>query len=60
LPRITACAPAAATFAMSSSEVTPPARVVAGFGVREVAFLRSPGGILFELIEIVENAVPEP
>jgi catechol 2,3-dioxygenase-like lactoylglutathione lyase family enzyme len=43
-----------------ASEVTPPARVVAGFGVREVAFLRSPGGILFELIEIVENGVPEP
>jgi catechol 2,3-dioxygenase-like lactoylglutathione lyase family enzyme len=43
-----------------ASEVTPRARVVAGFGVREVAFLRSPGGILFELIEIVENAVPEP
>ena len=41
-------------------EVTTPARVEAGFGVREVAFLRSPGGILFELIEIVEHGVPRP
>jgi catechol 2,3-dioxygenase-like lactoylglutathione lyase family enzyme len=43
-----------------ATEVTPQARVVAGFGSRDVAFLRSPGGILFELIQIVEHAVPEP
>jgi catechol 2,3-dioxygenase-like lactoylglutathione lyase family enzyme len=45
--------------AAGASEVTPPARVTAGFGTRRVAFLRSPGGILFELVEILENAVPE-
>ena len=43
-----------------ATEVTPPARVEAGFGVRDVAFLRSPGGILFELIRIVEHGVPRP
>ena len=42
-----------------ATEITPPTRVTAGFGTRDVAFLRSPGGVLFELIEIVENAVPE-
>ena len=41
-------------------ELTPPTRVEAGFGVRDVAFLRSPGGILFELIKIIEHAVPRP
>ena len=43
-----------------ATEVTPPARVEAGFGSREVAFLRSPGGILFELIRIIEHGVPRP
>ena len=41
-----------------ATEITPPARVRAGFGTRDVAFLRSPGGILFELIRITDNAVP--
>jgi catechol 2,3-dioxygenase-like lactoylglutathione lyase family enzyme len=41
-----------------ATEITPPARVTAGFGTRDVAFLRSPGGILFELIRITDNAVP--
>jgi catechol 2,3-dioxygenase-like lactoylglutathione lyase family enzyme len=45
--------------AVGASEIAPVSRVVAGFGTRDVAFLRSPGGILFELIRIVENAVPE-
>jgi catechol 2,3-dioxygenase-like lactoylglutathione lyase family enzyme len=43
-----------------ATEVTPPARVAAGFGTRDVAFLRSPGGILFELVRIDEHAVPRP
>jgi catechol 2,3-dioxygenase-like lactoylglutathione lyase family enzyme len=43
-----------------ATEITPPARVEAGFGTREVAFLRSPGGILFELIRITEHTVPRP
>jgi catechol 2,3-dioxygenase-like lactoylglutathione lyase family enzyme len=41
-----------------ATEITPPARVSAGFGTRDVVFLRSPGGILFELIRIIDNAVP--
>jgi catechol 2,3-dioxygenase-like lactoylglutathione lyase family enzyme len=41
-----------------ATEITPPACVTAGFGTRDVAFLRSPGGILFELIRITDNAVP--
>ena len=41
-----------------ATEITPPARVTAGFGTRDVAFLRSPGGILFELIRITDDAVP--
>jgi catechol 2,3-dioxygenase-like lactoylglutathione lyase family enzyme len=43
-----------------ATEITPPARVEAGFGTREVAFLRSPGGILFELIRVTDHAVPRP
>jgi catechol 2,3-dioxygenase-like lactoylglutathione lyase family enzyme len=41
-----------------ATEITPPAHVKAGFGARDVVFLRSPGGILFELIRIIDNAVP--
>jgi len=41
-----------------ATEITPPARITAGFGTRDVAFLRSPGGILFELIRITDDAVP--
>ena len=44
--------------AAGATEVAPVSRVSAGFGVRDVAFLRSPGGILFELVRILENAVP--
>jgi len=46
--------------AAGATEVTPPARVEAGFGVRDVVFLRSPGGILFELIRIIQHGVPRP
>jgi catechol 2,3-dioxygenase-like lactoylglutathione lyase family enzyme len=45
--------------AAGATEIAPISRVSAGFGTRDVAFLRSPGGILFELIHILENAVPE-
>src|SRR5262249_57955680 len=45
--------------AAGATEVAPVSRVSAGFGTRQVAFLRSPGGILFELVRILENAVPE-
>jgi hypothetical protein len=33
--------------------------VSAGFGTRRVAFLRAPGGWIFEIIEILTNLVPE-
>ncbi|MGA8531480.1 MAG: VOC family protein [Acidobacteriaceae bacterium] len=39
-------------------EILPPQRIEAGFGIRDVSFLESPGGILFELIRIHENRVP--
>jgi hypothetical protein len=41
-----------------ATEVAPVSRVSAGFGVRDVAFMRSPGGTLFELVRIIENRVP--
>jgi catechol 2,3-dioxygenase-like lactoylglutathione lyase family enzyme len=49
-----------AALAAGATEITPGTRVEAGFGVREVAFLRSPGGILFELIHVIDAAVPPP
>lgn len=42
-----------------ATEVVPVAHVDAQFGVREVAFLRSPGGLLIELAEMSEQRVPE-
>ena len=48
-----------AALAAGATEIAPVSRVSAGFGTRDVAFLRSPGGILFELINVVESAVPE-
>jgi catechol 2,3-dioxygenase-like lactoylglutathione lyase family enzyme len=42
-----------------ATEVAPMAwNQVAKFGRRDVAFLRSPGGILFELIRVHEHGVP--
>jgi hypothetical protein len=46
--------------AAGAVEVTPVTHVEAGFGVRDVAFLRSPGGVLVELIRIIDAAVPSP
>lgn len=40
-------------------ETLPKSFVSAGFGTRDVAFLESPGGILFELIKVHEHRVPE-
>jgi len=42
-----------------AQEVLPVARVEAQFGVRDVAFLRSPGGLLIELAKVYEDGVPE-
>jgi catechol 2,3-dioxygenase-like lactoylglutathione lyase family enzyme len=50
----------ARALAAGAHEVAPLSRVSAGFGTRDVAFFRSPGGILFELIRILDAAVPEP
>lgn len=50
----------ARALAGGASEVIPPAQVEAGFGNRRVAFLRSPGGILFELAQIQRHGVPRP
>jgi catechol 2,3-dioxygenase-like lactoylglutathione lyase family enzyme len=36
-----------------------PAEIFGGFGRRKIAFFRSPGGMIFEIIEIMENRVPE-
>lgn len=35
------------------------AEISAGFGKRRVAFLRAPGGWMFEIAEIITNLVPE-
>lgn len=40
-------------------EVMPKASISAGFGSRDVVFLRSPGGTLFELVKVTEHGVPE-
>jgi catechol 2,3-dioxygenase-like lactoylglutathione lyase family enzyme len=40
-------------------EPMPKSFVSAGFGTRDVVFLQSPGGILFELINVQEHRVPE-
>jgi catechol 2,3-dioxygenase-like lactoylglutathione lyase family enzyme len=42
-----------------ATEILPVARVDAQFGIRDVAFLRSPGGLLVELAEVHEDRVPE-
>ena len=33
--------------------------ISAGFGERRVAFLRAPGGWIFEIIQVIRNLVPE-
>jgi catechol 2,3-dioxygenase-like lactoylglutathione lyase family enzyme len=44
---------------VGAREPMPKSFVSAGFGSRDVAFLQSPGGILFELIKVHEHRVPE-
>jgi catechol 2,3-dioxygenase-like lactoylglutathione lyase family enzyme len=50
----------ARALAAGATEIVSPAYVRAGFGRREVAFFRSPGGVLFEFIRILEATVPSP
>jgi len=42
-----------------SHELMPKCFVSAGFGTRDVVFMQSPGGILFELIKVHKHDVPE-
>lgn len=44
--------------AAGAQEIMPRSFVRAQFGTRDVAFLRSPGGMLFELVMMHENKVP--
>ena len=48
-----------ATAAAGARMLLDPAEVSGGFGRRKIAFFRSPGGMIFEIIEILENRVPE-
>lgn len=43
-----------------ATEIAPISRITAGFGTRDVAFLRSPGGVLIEFVHILEAGVPSP
>jgi hypothetical protein len=42
-----------------STELQERSIIEAEFGKRKVAFLRAPNGWIFEIIEIIENLVPE-
>jgi hypothetical protein len=42
-----------------AATIRPPVEVAAQFGERKVAFLRSPGGLIFELAKIHRHGVPE-
>lgn len=50
----------ARALAAGATEIIRPAYVSAGFGTREVAFFRSPGGVLFEFVRILAAKVPSP
>ena len=39
--------------ALSTEMLLPPTEITAGFGTRKIAFFRSPGGLVFEIMEIV-------
>lgn len=45
--------------ASGAISIRPVAEISASFGTRRVAFLRSPGGWMFEMIEVLTNLVPE-
>ena len=49
----------AAALAAGATQLTVKRRVSADFGTRDVIALRSPGGMIFEYIQIYENLVPE-
>jgi catechol 2,3-dioxygenase-like lactoylglutathione lyase family enzyme len=39
--------------ALGTEMLLPPTEITAGFGTRKIAFFRSPGGLVFEIMEIV-------
>jgi hypothetical protein len=42
-----------------ATEIMPQQFVSAGFGTRDVVFMRSPGGVLIELIRVHEHRIPK-
>ena len=43
--------------ALGGQVLIPPTFAQAGFGSRQIAFFRSPGGLVLEVIQIIENKV---
>jgi len=41
--------------ALGTEMLLPPTEITAAFGTRRIAFFRSPGGLVFEVMEIVEE-----
>jgi catechol 2,3-dioxygenase-like lactoylglutathione lyase family enzyme len=41
---------------LGTEMLLPPAEISAGFGTRKISFFRSPGGLVFEIMEIVTNS----
>jgi catechol 2,3-dioxygenase-like lactoylglutathione lyase family enzyme len=46
--------------ALGTEVLLPPTEISAGFGTRRIAFFRSPGGLVFEVMEILEDKVDGP
>jgi catechol 2,3-dioxygenase-like lactoylglutathione lyase family enzyme len=43
--------------ALGAEVLIEPTLIEAGFGTRRIAFFRSPGGLVFEVMQIIENKV---
>jgi catechol 2,3-dioxygenase-like lactoylglutathione lyase family enzyme len=43
--------------ALGAEVLIEPRQITAGFGTRRLAFFRSPGGMVFEVMQILENTV---
>lgn len=41
--------------AAGTEMLLPPTEITAGFGTRRIAFFRSPGGLVFEVMQIIEE-----
>ena len=42
---------------LGTEVLIPPVEISAGFGTRRIAFFRSPGGLVFEVMQIIESLV---